>query len=246
MIRALFWILLLANIGLFAAMQWGVQLWGEPVVVQPELNAEKISLRNALQVTLLEKASANTASSAVNAASMQLALDMAVPTSTPENIKPKPPICLEWGEFSDAELQLANAALSALELGEKLGKRQVEHTIGYWVYIPPLKDKAAIAKKVAQLKERKISEYFVVQEAGAWRNAISLGVFKTEDAAQNYLNTLRAKEIRSAKVGLRNSKFKVSIFTLKRVDAATESKLTSIQRDFAGSEVRNVSCGLTR
>ncbi len=242
MIRVLFWILLVANIALFAAMQRNPQLWGEPVVAQPPLNEERMSLLNAEQIALAEKSSAHTAASAVSTTNMQLALNI----TTPVVDKLSAPICLEWGEFSDAELQLANAALSALELGKKLSKHQVEHTIGYWVFIPPLKDKVAINKKIAQLKEREISEYFIVQEAGIWLNAISLGVFKTQEAAQNFLITLRTKGVRSAQIGKRSTKFRVSTFTLSGVDAAIEAKLSSMQKAFVGSEVKNIPCGLTR
>lgn len=242
MIRVLFWILVLANIVLFTAMQWGSQLWGDSVAIQPPLNEEKMLLLDASQIAMAEKALAHDASSASSGVNMQLALNIATPAVEQSSA----PICLEWGEFLDVELKQVEAALSALELGGKLPKRQVEHTIGYWVFIPPLKDKAAINKKIAQLKEHRVSEYFIVQEAGAWRNAISLGVFKTQEAAQKYLNTLRAKKIHSAQVGKRNSKLKLSTFMLNEVNAATQAKLIALQKDFAGSELKNVPCGLTR
>ena len=70
-----------------------------------------------------------------------------------------------------------------MKLGDNLTQRSVEHNHGYWVYIPPLKKRANVEKKIAQLKERGIKDYFVVQEKGKWLNAISLGVFRTQEAA---------------------------------------------------------------
>jgi hypothetical protein len=246
-IRVLFWILLLANVVLFAAIQWGASIWREPTMVQPALHEEKMRLLDAAQITLDEKSTAHDVVSAANASSSQLALlNMTAAVSTPAVIKPIMPICLEWGEFSDAELRLATTALSGMELSKNLSKRQVEHAIGYWVYIPPLKDKVAINKKIMNLKDDGISEFFIVQEPGAWRNAISLGVFKTEEAAQKFLNMLRAKGVRSARVGKRNSKIKLSIFIFSQVDAAISDKLALLQKDFSGSELKNVQCALTR
>lgn len=244
MTRILFWILLLANAVLFATMQWGSQLWSESLVIQPELNGAKVRLLNAEQIALTEKSLAQTHASAAaaNPTNMRLALDTTAPLVDQSSI----PICLEWGEFLDTDLKQVKAALSALELGDKFAKRQVEHTIGYWVFIPPLKDKAAINKKIEQLKESGVPEYFIVQEAGAWRNAISLGVFKTQEAAQNYLITLRTKQIQSAQVGKRNSKFKLNVLMLNEVNALTEAKLIALQKDFVGSELKNVPCRLTR
>jgi hypothetical protein len=149
---------------------------------------------------------------------------------------------MEWGEFSGADLARATAALGELQLGGRLGRREVEYSIGYWVYIPPLKDKAAVAQKIEQLKARGVAEYFVVQEAGAWVNAISLGVFKTREAAQNFVNQLKAKDVRSAQVGERSSRLKVMVFALSGLDVASAGKLAEMRKDFPGSELREVSC----
>lgn len=155
-------------------------------------------------------------------------------------------VCLEWGDFSGTDLKRATEVLSSMRLGGKLGQRQVEYNKGYWVYIPPLKNKAAANRRVAQIRKLGISEYFVVQEAGALRYAISLGVFKTREAAQNYLGQLNTKGLRSAKIGERASKLKTTMFILNSVDAAIEGKLAATAKDFPGSDLKNVPCALTR
>ena len=136
--------------------------------------------------------------------------------------------------------------MSALQLEEKLSQRQIERDIGYWVYIPPLKNKAAVNRKIGELKALGIKEYFVVQNTGQWLNAISLGVFKTQDAAENFLHILNGKGVRTAKVGKRASKLKTILFVLNKVDGETEAKMKEMQKDFPGSELNNVPCGLTR
>jgi len=156
------------------------------------------------------------------------------------------PVCLEWGDFSGTDLKRATGVLSSMQLGGKLGQRQVEYSKGYWVYIPPLKNKAAANRRVAQIRKLGISEYFVVQEAGALRYAISLGVFKTREAAQNYLGQLNSKGLRSAKIGERASKLKTTMFILNSVDASIEGKLAATSKDFPGSDLKNVPCALTR
>src|SRR5574340_356650 len=153
----------------------------------------------------------------------------------------------EWGEFSGADLARATAALSKLQLGDKLSQRQVEYAIGYWVYIPPMKDKSAVNRKIAQLKARGIEEYFVVSDAGPWQNAISLGVFKTREAAQHFLDELqRTKDVRTAQLGERASQLKVTIFMLNGLDAKAAADLAAIHKDFAGSELKDTPCALTR
>jgi hypothetical protein len=218
--RALFWVLLVANIIFFTVMQRGGWPSGDEQAVraQPALHEDKIRLLDMREMA--------TGAEAAPASAMLAHTG----------------VCLEWGEFSGTDLARATAALSTLQLGDKLGQREVEHNIGYWVYIPPLKDKVAVGQKIAQLKARGVQEYFVVTESSDWHNAISLGVFKTQEAAQGFLANLRTKGVISAQAGERASKFKVTTFTLNGVDSGVESKLTALQKDFAGSELKNVPC----
>lgn len=226
--KILVWVLLLCNVIFFAVMQWGGALFGDgqTAQVQPALHEEKIRMLDQPHSAPVPALPA----SAVTAA------------SAPVPAKTNNAACLEWGEFSGADLARAGNALTNLQLGDKLSQRQIEHTIGYWVYIAPLKDKFAVNQKIAQLKGRGVAEYFVVQDAGPWFNAISLGVFKTQDAAQRFIENLRAKNVHSAQIGERAGKFKTTVFVLNGLDAATSGKLTALQKDFAGSELRNTPC----
>lgn len=267
--RNLFWILLLVNVILFAVMQRGGFGWGEQAVQpQPELNGDMIRLLPATQAPPARPAHASPAQAPVPVAAP---VSAPVPVKAPVPVVVQPAkvhasspsarsanmtasegtdsgklVCLEWGEFSGTDLTRAAAALSGLQLADKISKRQIERDIGYWVYIPPLKSKAAVNRKIGELKKLGVKEYFVVQASGQWMNAISLGVFKTRDAAQNFLHELQTKGVHSAKVGERASKLKATIFILNRVDSGTEAKLKAMQNDFAGSELTNVPCGLTR
>jgi hypothetical protein len=229
--RALFWILLSANVIFFAMMQWGGQLTSDEQAVraQPALHEDKISLLNAPQSGPI--------------AALPASAPVATPNANPAKPATKPEtLCFEWGEFSGTDLARATTALSALQLGDKLSQRQIEYNIGYWVYIPPVKDKAAIAKKIAQLKALGIKEHFIVQEAGQWSNSISLGVFKTQEAAQKFLDDLHARGARSARIGERASKLKVTLFVLNGLDAATGAGLAEMQKDFAESELKKTPC----
>lgn len=155
----------------------------------------------------------------------------------------KPSSCTEWGEFSGSDLVRAQEALAMLKLGDDLSQRTVEQGHGYWVYIPPLKKRADLERKIEQLKQRGVKDYFVVQEKGQWLNAISLGMFKTQESAQKFLVTLRAKDVRTAKVGERTSKLKFTVFVMKGLDAGTEDKLKALQKEFPDSELKVSACG---
>lgn len=248
--RKLFWLLLLANVLLFAAVRQGWMVSGdqEPQA-QPALNPGGIRLLNSAQNAVAIPAAAVHAAAvhAVAPASAPAAAPahphQAAPVQQPVAAAPQAePACIEWGDFSGPDLIRVTEALAGLKLGDRLSQRQVERDAGYWVYIPPQKNKAAVKRKVAELKALGIGEYFVVQAGGRWHDAISLGVFKTQDGAQNYLNYLHTKGVHTAKVGARASKFKATVFSLNGIDAATAAKLAAMQKDFAGSELKRVAC----
>jgi len=237
--RALVWILLLGNAIFFAVMQWGGLLAADEraAQAQPPLHEEKISLLGVPQ---------GKPAVGLSASAPAVATPAPVPVDTPAPAR-QDALCMEWGEFSGADLARATAALTALQLGDRLDQRQVEYAIGYWVYIPPQKDKAAVNRKIVQLKARGIEEYFVVPDVGAWQNAISLGVFKTREAAQHFLDELqRTKDVRTAQIGERASQLKATIFMLNGLDARTAANIAEIQKNFAGSELKDVPCTLTR
>ncbi len=151
-------------------------------------------------------------------------------------------LCMEWGEFSGTDLSRADIALATMKLGDRLKSRAVEYTSGYWVYIAPMKTHEQIKKKVAVLKKLAIEDYFVVQEAGPWKNAISLGVFKSAEAARKYLVKLRKRGLSSATMGARAVKLKFTVFVLDRLDSAASSKLAALHKDFPDSEIRQIPC----
>lgn len=246
-------LLLLANLAIFGWMRWGHLLTVDvdSAATQPALNPDRIKLLEMLPASAPTPASApvppgmTLTLSPVSAPAMASAPSAAT-ASAP--VAAEPPsqssgaTCEEWGEFSGSDLVRAQQALAALKLGDRLGQRNVEHNHGYWVYIPPLKNRTEVEKKISQLKERGVKDYFVVQEEGKWLNAISLGVFKTEEAAQKFLAALRVKGVRSAKVGERLSKLKFVVFTMKSLDDGTAARISALQKEFPGSEIKVSAC----
>lgn len=75
----------------------------------------------------------------------------------------------------------------------------------YWVFIPPLANRLAADKKVAELKKRDIADFSLITEEGPDQFAILLGLFNTEPAANEYLRELAKRNVRSAKLQLREN-----------------------------------------
>ncbi len=241
MIKIFFWLLLLANLALFAFMQWGGSLTQDGGTLQPPLHAEQIKLLGFSPPAPPSGVSPASAPQAPQPAPPPLAAASAAPATQPPGAA-APAACLEWGEFSGSDLARANEDLAGLKLGPKLTQREVEHSIGYWVYIPPAKTHADLNGKISRLKKLGIKEFFVVQEKGKWQDAISLGVFKTEDVAKKALDHLKAKGLKTAVIGERQTRLKFTVFYVKNPEAATLSKLAEWQTGFTGIEMKAVAC----
>lgn len=171
-------------------------------------------------------------------------------TPRPPPPPPPPPVvaapiavaCLEWGSFGAADVPKAQTALEALALGDRVRKTDVAVSTSYWVYIPPLKSKADMDKKVRELKERGITDYSPLPEPGRWRYAIALGVFRTEEAAKKHLASIREKGVRSAQVGEREQRVTQTAFLLRDPTDAQSAQLDKLVSGFPGSELRAMEC----
>ena len=166
------------------------------------------------------------------------------PTPAPAAVAalPAPGVCIEWGSFGAADLPRAQAALEGLALGERVRKAEVAVSTSYWVYIPPLKSKPDMDRKSRELKELGITEYSPVLEAGRWRYAIALGVFRNEDGAKRHLALLREKGVRSAQVGEREQRITQTAFQVRDATEAQSAQLANLRTKYPGTDLRAVDC----
>jgi hypothetical protein len=161
------------------------------------------------------------------------------PVSTPAAAPASALACLEWGSFTLADASSAERALEPLALGERLAQRRTEEQAGWWVYMPPQGSRQAALRKAAELKQLGVEEYFIVQEDGALRWALSLGVFRTQEAAMARLSALRGQGVRTARLGERDTLVPKVWLQVKSVDAPLQARLKEIAGRVEGSELRN-------
>src|SRR5204863_8782988 len=105
------------------------------------------------------------------------------PATPPPAAPPVALKCMEWGSFTIADAPRAEKTLEPLALGARLAQRRTEENAGWWVFIPPQGNRPAALKKANELKTLGIDDYFIVQEEGPQHWALSLGVFRSEEAA---------------------------------------------------------------
>lgn len=178
----------------------------------------------------------------MNADQIQIVAPRPTPPPAPVAAAPGPGMCLEWGSFGATELPKAQAAFDLLALGERLRRIEVGVSTSYWLYIPPLKSRSEMDRKTTELKERGIVDYAPILEAGRWRYAISLGVFRNEDGAKKQLGLLRQKGVRSAQIGEREQRVTQTAFLVRDPTEAQSAQLANLKTEYPGSDLRAVVC----
>lgn len=207
--RIAFFLLLLANVVFFAYSWFGEELFpGESLLLQQQINPQAIVIVAPAKLARAEPEPARNAA------------------------------CLEWGAFVAGEAGRAERALASLASGSTLSRRRVEEAATWWVFMPPQGGRAAAIGKAAELKRLGINEYFIVQEDPKYRFAISLGIFRTQEAAANHLEQLRARGVRTAQVGTREAKDSKLWLQLRDVPKAVAARLDDLRKTFPDSVVR--------
>jgi hypothetical protein len=145
--------------------------------------------------------------------------------------------CVELSGISPADAPRAQEAFAALALGPRLTERRVEEITRHWVYVPAPRDRRTAEANMAQLRRQGVSDISIRPD-----NAISLGVFSTEDAARRFLASLQAKGVTGAEEGPFVKELRELVMLVRDPDTELVSRLTLLQRDFPSSQLRAVPC----
>lgn len=152
---------------------------------------------------------------------------------------PKGDRCLVWNGLAGAQADKLAALGASKYTSLKAGRSLQGEASAYWVYIPPLPSRQEAEHKADQLKALQVPEYFIVQD-GANRNAISLGIFSTEQAAKDRLEDLKKRGVRSAKSGPKTQKGDTVRLEMRGPTAQLEAFRSAAAAQVG--EVKAVSC----
>jgi hypothetical protein len=218
-VRLLFLLLLAANLGFFA---WTHFLASPDPAVDRQPLARQLGPHRLRIVTERELVKAPAPASAK-------------PAPAPVAPEPARIACLEWGSFSPADATRAAQRLEPLALGARLAQYRGEETASWWVHMPPQGSRANALRKAAELKKLGVEDYFILQDAGPTRWALSLGVFSTADAAKSHLQALREKGVRTAVIDRRDTRVPKVWFQVRDVEAPLQGRLQAIAQEFEGA-----------
>jgi hypothetical protein len=106
------------------------------------------------------------------------------------------------------------------------------------VHIAPLATRQAAVQRIAELKRQGIEDSSLVNDDPSWRNAISLGVFRSAEAANNRAEDLRKRGVSGVQVAPREGAGGRVYVQLWDAPGAVRLRFADLKDGFPGSDVR--------
>lgn len=197
-------ILVLANLLALAVWKGGLgagSSGGEPERLSNQLNPERLRL-----VVESSQPAPSPPPAPVAAAPAESApAPEPVPAPPTQAADAAPPACVAFSGLTADQAAELSARVAKTGSGFKLSESRGVGTTSWWVHIPSQGNKEGADRKAAELRRLGVEDLFIVQDAGPNQFAISLGLFKNEQAAGRHLNLLREKGVRSAQIASRGA-----------------------------------------
>lgn len=157
-----------------------------------------------------------------------------------------PDVCAEWGPFADADRARAEADLAPLALGRTLSQRTVATDAQYWVNLGGMQNRAAADRRAAELRAQAISDLSVVDYPRG-QFTVSLGVFRTQVAANARAETLAARGVLGTQVEPRTQSGGATqaMLVVRDPPQPVVARLKELSAQYAGTDVKVGPCAPT-
>jgi hypothetical protein len=230
-------VLLLANIAVGGYFLAQGTPGGETDVRALEVNAGKVKV---LPPVAAESAAPARVEPTANAPAKAAEKPVEKPA---EKSAPKPvtAACLEWGTFGTAELERAQAEIATLGATRTI-VRELGPASAWWVHVPPLRSREEAERRAQAIEAAGVKDVQLVADGGRWRNAISLGIFKTEEAANAQLERMKTAGVRNVAIVQRNDLLRLTSLFIVEPSPALVARMAELRSGFPGAELHAAAC----
>jgi hypothetical protein len=156
---------------------------------------ESLAREESAEETEPEPANTETPSTEPPQAPVVETVEEAAEPSEPD-VESTPPapvlVCGEIGPYRTRAQARRVVQLLGADNGVRIDRRPTPVTTAYWVYYPPLPDKASARQVVKRLQAAGVKDLWLMP-SGEFKNAISLGLYSRKKAAYDYAGRLREK-----------------------------------------------------
>ena len=190
--RPIFFALLLANVAFFAWRENAGPAPGhEPQRLQQQIDPDKVQLLP--QPSVADKAPQD-----------KIAAAQSEDGKAEASAEVPALLCKAFSGLSADAAKTVQSTISSSAPNAQVAVITSRESTSYWVHIPSQANKSGADKKVAELKDMGVSESFIISDDGPNKWAVSLGLFKSREMADNYLQKLVKQGVRSARIEVRD------------------------------------------
>jgi len=231
LLKFIFWALLAANAVLLAYSQGYLgKVEGserEPQRLKTQLASERMVMLSAAEARAV----------AETAAAVQ-ATPEAPPVPEPQPVATI--ACTQAASFTAGEARRFETRIQRLGFGARQTRTSVpyQEVTSHLVYLPPNGGKEGADRRTAELKEKGVTNFFVMQGEGPMKWAVSLGVFKTDASAQGLVTALGKQGVRGVRVLPRGPQTTRAAWQFRDLTEEERKRVADIADDFAGAQVR--------
>lgn len=220
MLKILFWILLAANIVLFAFQRtyFNAPSTGkhEPERLAYQYQEDRIRLLSADEINR-EIAKSKAAAEDITAAGS----------------------CMETAPFDKTEAAGFERQLPSLSLNKgDISRLPVRENQAYMVFIAPSASQKAAEEKIAALEKKGIKSHYLIRDAGELKWAVSLGVFKTREAAEKHAADMEKTGLTDIHITPRGRPAEKTVYRLDNLNDEQLRALNTLIGNFPGQSVR--------
>jgi hypothetical protein len=150
-------------------------------------------------------------------------------------------VCVEWGPFSESDRVRAQADIEPLQIGRLVSQRAVAADPIWWVNTGPVPSRATADKRAAELRLLAIDDLSVV-DAGRGQFTVSLGMFRTEAAANARVESLATRGVAGTRVEPRQGGITQSMLVVRDPPQPAVARMKELQPQYPGSDVKVGTC----
>lgn len=149
--------------------------------------------------------------------------------------------CVEWRGLTLPELERAREQLKAVVSERVMSFTEVPVNTRYWVIFPPLPSAESATLKMSEFTAAGLEEVFVVTD-GAWRNAISLGLYAGEETARRRMREAESKGVLGTRIEQQPRQGTDFYFVIRSEDDDALKNLYELKSAYPNSQLTRVAC----
>lgn len=160
---------------------------------------------------------------------------------TPPPVRDVEAFCIEWRGLNQAEFTQLREQFKAMASERVMSFTAVPVNTRHWVIFPPLPSAESAAAKLSELVAAGLTDAFVIKD-NAWRNAISLGLYANNEAAQRRVREVEDKGVLGTRIEIQPRQGTDYYFLIRSEDPEALKSLGGIKQSYPNSRQSRVAC----